>query len=212
MFKDCKSLISLPNLSKWNTDNLNNMKEMFYGCSNLVSLPDLSNWNINNVEVINSLCENCSSLTSLPDISKWNMNNITDISNLFRGCFSLISLPDLKKWKRLKDIIFGNSLEGCISLLNGGYIINFPSEYKFKWKGNAKNVFITGDFYDWNIKEKMDKNGVSGYFEKTVILSRIQEKYFFKFIVDGYWMFSKEYPTCRDIYGNTNNYIEIYFD
>ena len=60
--------------------------------------------------------------------------------------------------------------------------------------------------------EKMDKNSVSGYFEKMVILSRIQEKYFFKFIVDGNWMHSREYPTCKDKSGNIINYIEIYFN
>ena len=83
------------------------------------------------------------------------MNNVTDISDLFRGCFSLISLPDLSKLKRLKYIKYANTLEGCISLLNRDYFNK--SEYKFNFKciGNAKNVFITGDFYDLNIKTKI---------------------------------------------------------
>ena len=52
----------MPNISKWNTINSNNMKFLF--------------------------CE-CSSLTSLPDLSKWNISNVNDISGLFYGCRSL---------------------------------------------------------------------------------------------------------------------------
>ena len=36
MFYNCKSLISLPDISNWNTNNVTNMSEMF---SNCVSLP-----------------------------------------------------------------------------------------------------------------------------------------------------------------------------
>ena len=40
MFKGCNSLISLPDISKWNTSNVNNMSNMFYGCNSIKSLPD----------------------------------------------------------------------------------------------------------------------------------------------------------------------------
>ena len=33
MFNGCSSLISLPDISKWDTKNVTNMSEMFYGCS-----------------------------------------------------------------------------------------------------------------------------------------------------------------------------------
>ena len=48
---------------------------MFKGCSSLLSLPDISKWNINNITDMNNMFEGCSSLLSLPDISKWNTNN-----------------------------------------------------------------------------------------------------------------------------------------
>jgi len=38
-------------------------------------LPDISKWNVNNILNLNSLFFNCSSLISLPDISKWNIFN-----------------------------------------------------------------------------------------------------------------------------------------
>ena len=36
MFSGCNSLISLPDLSKWNTSNVENMSHMFSGCVNLI--------------------------------------------------------------------------------------------------------------------------------------------------------------------------------
>ena len=47
IFSDCSSLSSLPDISKWNTNNVTNMSYMFYECSS--SLPDISKWNTNNV-------------------------------------------------------------------------------------------------------------------------------------------------------------------
>ena len=35
MFNECKSLSSLPDISKWNTNNFNNMSYMFNECKSL---------------------------------------------------------------------------------------------------------------------------------------------------------------------------------
>ena len=60
MFYRCSSLSSLPDISKWNINNMINMNYMFFGCSSLSSLPDISKWNINNVNIYQtfSQCEN----------------------------------------------------------------------------------------------------------------------------------------------------------
>ena len=42
MFNGCNSLISLPDLSKWNTSNVNYMSEMFIGCVNLIILSNIN--------------------------------------------------------------------------------------------------------------------------------------------------------------------------
>ena len=52
MFRGCKSLISLPDISKWNTSNVEDMDFMFDGCNSLISLPDISNWNFSGVNSI----------------------------------------------------------------------------------------------------------------------------------------------------------------
>ena len=38
MFGNCSSLISLPDISKWNTNNVANMFGMFFDCRTLTSL------------------------------------------------------------------------------------------------------------------------------------------------------------------------------
>ena len=62
---------------------------MFDNCSLLLSLPDISKWNTNNVKNMSWMFSNCKSLSSLPDISKWNTNKVTDMSGMFYNCKSL---------------------------------------------------------------------------------------------------------------------------
>ncbi len=57
---------------------------MFSFASSLVSLPDLSNWNTQNVEDMSNMFYGCSSLTGIPDISNW--DTVNDISNIFSKC------------------------------------------------------------------------------------------------------------------------------
>ena len=48
------------------------MSGMFYGCSLLLSLPDISKWNTNNVTDMSSMFFK---LSFLPEISIWIANN-----------------------------------------------------------------------------------------------------------------------------------------
>ena len=76
IFSGCSSLISLPNISRWNTINVSNMSQIFSGCSSLKSLPDISRWNIDKVIDILEMFSECSSLKEIPDISNWNTNTV----------------------------------------------------------------------------------------------------------------------------------------
>ena len=42
MFANCLSLKKIPDISKWNTDNVTDMSRIFAKCSNIISLPDIS--------------------------------------------------------------------------------------------------------------------------------------------------------------------------
>ena len=118
LFAGCSLLKELPNISKWDIQNVKDIGSMFAGCTSLISLPDISIWNTKNIINMNALFLNCSSLKLLPDISKWNINNVNDISCMFRSCSLLESLPDISKWNinnvnNIYDLFFG-----CSSLKN----------------------------------------------------------------------------------------------
>ena len=55
-------------------------------------MPDISGWDTSNVNDIGSLFSYCQSLKSLPDLSKWNTDNATNMSYVFYGCSSLVSI------------------------------------------------------------------------------------------------------------------------
>ena len=61
------------------------MNGMFSNCWSLISLPDISKWNTDNVKNINGIFLNCESLLFIPDIYKWNTNNVVDIF-IFGNC------------------------------------------------------------------------------------------------------------------------------
>ena len=60
MFCCCNSLISLPDISKWNISNVKDMSYAFADNKSLELLPDISKWDISNVIKMNSLFQNCS--------------------------------------------------------------------------------------------------------------------------------------------------------
>ena len=59
---------------------ITNMSHMFMDCQSLLSIPDLSKWNIKNVTNISHMFSLCSNLDTIPDISKWNTINIKNMS------------------------------------------------------------------------------------------------------------------------------------
>ena len=95
IFCECPSILTLPDISKWNTNNVTDMSGMFYNCSSLLSLPDISKWNTNNVTNMSEMFYNCSSIIALPDISKWNTNNVTNMSEMLYNCSSLLFIPNI---------------------------------------------------------------------------------------------------------------------
>ena len=50
MFHDCSSLLSISeNFSKLDTNHIKDMNSIFYNCSSLEYLPDISKWDTENV-------------------------------------------------------------------------------------------------------------------------------------------------------------------
>ena len=115
MFGSCLTLSSLPDLN-WNTSNVMSMKGMFELCLSLSYLPDISNWNTSNVTDMKLMFNKCSSLVDLCDISKWDISNVKDISGMFSECFSLKKIPDISKWNVSNVTNMSHMFNKCSSL------------------------------------------------------------------------------------------------
>ena len=85
-----------PDISKWNTSKVTNMKAMFALCLNNPTLPDISKWNVSNVTDMSEMFR-ALNVHSLPDISKWNTSKVTNMEELFEGVY-VEEPPDISKW------------------------------------------------------------------------------------------------------------------
>ena len=89
MFYGCFGLANL-DLTPLDTQNVKNMQHMFSGCSGLTSL-NLSPLNTQNVTDMSGMFEACSGLTGL-DSSLLDTQNVKDMSGMFYGCSGLVEL------------------------------------------------------------------------------------------------------------------------
>ena len=149
MFQECSSLCILPDISSWNTSSVGDMKYMFYGCSSLLYLPDISKWDTSNVNNMSYMFDSCESLSLLPDISKWNTSKVTSTSNMFSHCKSLTYFPEISKWDMSNVKDFKYMFFNCVSLSKTPEIS--------KWKtNNAISLFVFG--YCINLITKLNQS------------------------------------------------------
>ena len=161
IFAGCKTLVSIPNISKlntsnitdmssmfeyckipflldiseWNTSNVINMSKMFFNCEVSSAFPDISKWNTSNVKDMSYMFSVLKIQTSFPDISKWNISSVANMSFMFSG-ISLSSLPDISKW----DISNVTNISGIFSSTK---ISTYPDITKW----NTSNVTNMSDLF-----------------------------------------------------------------
>ena len=153
MFSFCFTLLSLPNISKWDTSKVTNMGSMFHYCSSLQFLPDISTWDTSRVTDMSYMFESCDSLLDLPDISKWNTSNVTSMENMFSGCQKLISFPDISKWNTSKVSYMNSMFSYCESLITLPDISKWDTSNVTdirKMFSNCKELISLPDISKWN--------------------------------------------------------------
>ncbi|KAH7291853.1 hypothetical protein KP509_29G038500 [Ceratopteris richardii] len=79
-------------------------------------------------------------------------------------------------------------------------------EVDFVWKGEGSQVFLTGDFLNWEAKVPLAK-GEDGAFHCKQKLPA--GTYVYKYIVDGNWTHSADSPTIEDGQGGFNNQLIV---
>ena len=163
MFHSCSSLVSVPDIDRWNTDKIRDMNSIFCWCSSLPVLPDISKWNTSKVKNMNSLFSKCISLLYLPDISKWDISNVEFMSCIFKECTSLTSLPDISKWKTSNVLDMSDMFNKCKSLLYLPDISKWDtSNVKYMNSMFRECISLTSlpDISKWNIYNLQDKKNM----------------------------------------------------
>ena len=112
-FYNLRSLSSITGISNLKTDNVTNMRAMFFDCQALKSL-DVTGFKTDNVTDMGDMFAGCSRLTSL-DVTGFKTDNVTYMSGMFQGCSSLTSL-DVTGFKTDKVTHMGAMFNGCRSL------------------------------------------------------------------------------------------------
>ena len=176
MFEGCKNLISLEDISNWDTCNIKDMSYMFSKCISLKSLPDIIyKWDISKVTNISGLFHSCDNLSYLPDLSKWNTINIINMKELFYGCKSLYSLPDISKWNTNKVINMSQLFSTCCSLKKIPDIFKWDTSKVINISGmflNCKSITELPDISKWNTTNVTD---LSNLFDNCECLLKLPE-------------------------------------
>lgn len=107
LFKDMKNLKTITGLNHLNTENVEDMGELFSGCENLYDVR-LNDVNTTNVKNIDKMFYNCVNIKNV-DLSKNSLLNCESANELFVGCVELeeISLPSLKSVKYMNKTFYG---------------------------------------------------------------------------------------------------------
>uniref|UniRef100_UPI00261058A9 BspA family leucine-rich repeat surface protein n=1 Tax=uncultured Methanobrevibacter sp. TaxID=253161 RepID=UPI00261058A9 len=195
MFYGCNSLISLPDISKWNVKNVNNMSYMFYGCNSLISLPDIYKWNVENVNNMSYMFYGCISLVSFLNIQLSNISNTFDRNNIFYDYFNFLNnienpVNNFIKIEKQNTLLNKYALKGqkiLIVMLWSKILIsneNYFIHKDYLCKASPESEFCLKDISDYlgiiidivenyrNAIEKIttkDKNGKCPYYSVWVI-------------------------------------------
>ena len=176
-FKNFTFLKQIEGIENLNTENVKDMRDMFYDCSGLISL-DVTHFNTENVTSMSSMFNSCRGLTSL-DVTHFNTENVTSMSSMFNSCRGLTSL-DVTHFNtaNVKNMSF--MFSSCNKLkeiyVSDKFVTDdvIDSEYMFSYCGS-----LSGDI-DWTSDKATDKTYAKtggGYFRDKAYDNRPWVKY-----------------------------------
>lgn len=114
-FYNCKSLTTITGISYLKTDNVTNMRNMFFLCSNLTSL-NLNSFKTDNVTNMSYMFRSCTGLKTLY-MNGFKTGNVTDMNSMFYHCSGLTDL-DLRNFKTDKVTDMRYMFDSCAGLTN----------------------------------------------------------------------------------------------
>ena len=102
MFCGCKALTML-DVSKFDTKNVQSMSSMFWGCHALTTL-DISNFDTQNVTEMSGMFDGCSALTTIYASDKFVTTACKYDYNMFKGCTNLVGAVPYDEYKIGKEM------------------------------------------------------------------------------------------------------------
>ena len=91
------------------------MEATFEWCRNLEELSNTSKWNLENVETIKGLFYKFINLKNVPGIGKWNLINLKNCEEMFLGCQSNLNplvIFQVYNWKNVSKKVKSEYLKG----------------------------------------------------------------------------------------------------
>ena len=148
-FCNCSELTDIEGIENLNTENVTNMRGMFFNCPNLSSL-DLTNFSTGNVTNMYGMFSNCQNLSSL-DLTSFNTANVTNMDYMFDGCSTLTTIYASEKFVT-DQVNGGDMFNECRSL----------KDYSFSKRDSKYANYKTGYFSKLVGKNGEEKIGATG--------------------------------------------------
>ena len=150
MFALCKNLVSL-NLKKLNTQNVEDMRNMFGFCNKLKNVFLFEN--VTKVVNMAYLFNNCYLLETINGLKEWNTKNVCVVSNMFANCQNLKEIVGIEKWNAPKVRNMEKMFYNCKNLesLNLSWVnVKNIDNWKKTFGGCQKltNLIFKKDFED----------------------------------------------------------------
>ncbi|MBR2184082.1 MAG: DUF285 domain-containing protein [Prevotella sp.] len=154
MFANC-SLLTTLDLHTFNTAKVTNMSMMFYHCSGLTSLR-VSIWNTANVTNMNQMFDGCSSLTTL-NLGAWNTAKVTNMTSMFQGCSALVAILVGPEWNTDAVTSSEYMFYQCTNIKGSDGVTYDPSKldktYARISDGGANKGYMTGGMLKTQLAE-----------------------------------------------------------
>ena len=77
--------------------------------------------------------------------------------------------------------------------------------YEFTWKHGGDKIILTGSFDEWKQTVVMKPDLADNTVFKAVVPLDPTKTHQFKYVIDGIWRCSLDFPTVTDNVGNVNN-------
>ena len=140
-FYGCTTLTTINGIENLNTEDVEDMRYMFYNCS-LLSTLDLSGFNTAKVESMSFMFQDCSQLTTIYASSNFITSAVTSSSDMFTGCTSLAGA--LKYDSSKTDANYANTTDGYFSIKGsetnpkGAYVVYTDADNTLTFKYGEK--------------------------------------------------------------------------